>query len=94
MTETQLKNSVKKWVSSVGGYSIKISDKFTSGIPDLWICINGRQIWIELKTEKGVVSQIQQWTISQINQAGGKAVVCRSLKEVQDHFGIKSTVKS
>ena len=85
-SETQLKNQVKRWVNAQGGFCLKTSDRFTSGIPDLWVCIHGRGVWIELKTKTGKVSAIQQWTIDQIRGAEGEAVVCHSLDEVKTVF--------
>lgn len=86
MTETQLKNKVQRWVRAQGGFAMKISDRFSAGIPDMWICIDEMSAWIELKTATGKVSRIQQWTIDQINAVGGNAFVCRSLEEVKNVF--------
>lgn len=38
----------------------------------------------ELKTEKGVVSKIQEATIARIRKAGGTAEVIRSVDELRD----------
>lgn len=84
--ETSLKRRVLSALKTQhpGSVVFKIADKFTAGIPDLIIVINGRVIWIELKTPKGKVSNIQQYTIDKINSAGGRAYICRSVDEVMN----------
>jgi hypothetical protein len=58
----------KRWG---GGWMTK------SGLPDLHICIHGKSIDVELKSETGRVSAMQKLMIDQINDAGGKALVLR-----------------
>jgi hypothetical protein len=84
MTETQLKNQVRTAVRNLypGAFIWKIHDNFTAGIPDLLIIIQGVHIFIELKTPKGKVEPIQEWTLYKIKEAGGCTFVCRSKKEV------------
>ena len=54
MTETQLKNKVIAWIKKEypGAWIYKTSDRFTKGIPDILIIINGRLFAIELKVGK------------------------------------------
>jgi len=85
MTESQLTRQVMKYLRSLQGtFALKIADKFTAGIPDIYLLYRGRSVWIELKTEKGKISKLQEWTINMIHQAGGEVYICRSLKEVKD----------
>jgi hypothetical protein len=53
------------------------------GLPDLLVIANGRHIFIELKAPGGKLSKLQQHTIAQINAAGGRAVVCRTIEAVE-----------
>ena len=64
---------------------VKISDRFISGIPDIFVCHQGRFMAFELKSGKGVVSKIQQATIRNIRKAGGFAEVIRSLEELKNY---------
>lgn len=60
----------------VGYYEKRWGGMFTkSGLPDLHICIHGRSIEVELKAEKGRVSDIQRFMMNQINVAGGNAIL-------------------
>lgn len=84
MQEKELKEKVQKELKKrfPGGWLWKISDQWRSGVPDILFIWHGVNIFFELKTEKGVVSKIQEYTIRKINAAGGNAYVCRSVDEV------------
>lgn len=45
------------------------------GVPDLLMCANGKFIAIEVKTETGKLSKMQEIEINKIRKAGGMAVV-------------------
>ena len=62
----------------------KSADKFTAGIPDLIICLNGLFYAIELKVGSNKPTPIQEVVIRKIQNAGGRAAVCRSLDEVKE----------
>ena len=61
----------------------------TPGVPDIIGCFKGRLIGIEIKSEKGVVSEYQKEFIENINRAGGLAFVARSLEDVIEGLGIQ-----
>ncbi|MCB0421157.1 MAG: VRR-NUC domain-containing protein [Bdellovibrionales bacterium] len=55
-------------------YSHKVSDRFSSGVPDYFVIINGYHLWIELKASGEKPRPIQNHTMARINEAGGRAV--------------------
>lgn len=55
----------------------------TAGIPDIIACINGRFFGFEVKTATGKTTGLQDAAIRMINEAGGTAVVVRSVAEVK-----------
>lgn len=55
----------------------------TAGLPDIICCYKGRFIAFEVKNAKGKVTELQKWTMGQINSAGGAAMVVRSVDEVK-----------
>lgn len=85
MDEATLKNNVLKMIRKEfpGAWVYHPSDKWRKGIPDLLILHNGKYLWIELKTEKGIVSKIQRKTMLAICKSGGKTCVCRSVSHVR-----------
>ena len=82
--EDKLKRKCGKWLKEnpdENRWHYAATDKYYSGIPDFIFCIQGLFVSIELKTPKGVVSKIQNWTLDQIVRAGGKGLVIRSFEE-------------
>ena len=100
MTETQLKVAVKAMIKKEFNFhGWKISDKFTSGIPDLIGCLkcdkgHGHFVALELKTLIGRVSRLQLYEIDQILKAGGRAGIAKSLEEAREFFKEASVCKN
>lgn len=88
MTETQLTRNIVKalyklrsdglpfWCFKVLGHPGQ-----KPGVPDLCCVVNGRSVFLEVKTEKGVVSPRQTYEMKGIQAARGVAVVVRSVEE-------------
>ncbi len=55
----------------------------TAGIPDIIICYRGRFIGLECKVGKNKPTMLQSLTIRRILQAGGYAMIVRTVKEVK-----------
>ena len=55
----------------------------TAGIPDVICCHKGLFIAFEVKTDTGKATLLQEITLRRITEAGGKAVLVRSLDEVK-----------
>ena len=55
----------------------------TAGIPDIIVCYRGRFIGLECKVGKNKPTVLQAVTIRPIIQAGGYAVVVRTVEEVR-----------
>lgn len=56
----------------------------TSGIPDIIVCIDGRFIALEVKTQKGKTTPLQNAAIRKIHSSGGFVFVVRSVKEAKN----------
>lgn len=56
----------------------------TSGIPDIIVCIDGRFIALEVKTQKGKATPLQNAAIRKIRSSGGFAFVVRSVEEAKN----------
>ena len=85
ISETNLKNQVIDFLRQnyPSAWFYKSADRFTSGIPDLILCIEGKFYAIELKVGGNNPTPIQEFVIRKIQGAGGRVVVCRSLNEVK-----------
>ena len=56
----------------------------TAGIPDIICCLEGRFYGFEVKTQDGKPTELQKSTIRKIRNAGGTALVVRSVDEVKE----------
>ncbi len=85
LSETKLKSQVidllRREYPSAWFY--KSADRWTSGIPDLILCVEERLYAIELKVGRNKPTPIQEFVIKRIQAAGGRAAVCWSLDEVK-----------
>jgi len=70
MTEDQLLDAIRSYARLMGWLTYHVHDSRRSepGFPDL-VCIRGNTAWaLELKTEKGRITEDQELWISAINQ--------------------------
>ena len=77
---TAIPNST--YTESFAAKAKNIHDGLRRGLPDLFIILNKKCFFIEMKSKKGVVSLFQKKWIDSINQSTGvKAYVCYSSEE-------------
>ena len=86
MTEAELVRSIQRYLKTLprcffwkehgGMYG-------TAGIPDIIACVDGWFFGFEVKTQTGRPTALQQATIRRINDAGGTALVVRSVADVK-----------
>lgn len=69
MTEQQIQKKIIDRYESLGWYVIKLIKTNKNGIPDL-ICLkeNEKPLFIEVKTEKGVLSKLQEYRIKELTE--------------------------
>jgi len=60
----------------------KVSDRFTSGVPDIVGVYMGRFFAIELKKPGKKASLLQAWTLKNIEEAGGKTLSTSKIEDV------------
>lgn len=60
---------------------IKVSQMYGSGAPDVLMCVKGRFLAAELKSEKGVATDLQEKNLKEIGEAGGSHAIIRSEDE-------------
>jgi Holliday junction resolvase len=80
MTEAQLQKKVEAFLRSQGLWFVKYwgGGQFTKvGVPDILACVNGQFVAIELKTETGRLSKLQEYNLAKIKESGGQALVLR-----------------
>ena len=85
MTESQLKSKVKKMIREEfpDVWAQKICDRYTSALPDMFLCCWGIFVAIELKTPIGRLAPLQDYVLKCIRKAGGIAGVARNVEEAR-----------
>jgi len=69
MTEKQIEARMVKSIKERGGLCYKFTSPGNSGVPDrIIITTEGRTIFVELKTERGVLSKLQQYQITRMQK--------------------------
>ncbi len=79
ISEKQFENKIKKFLTDKKVWFVKFfaNRNTKSGIPDLLVCIGGRFLGIEVKSEIGQPSELQVYNVEKIREAGGLAIVLR-----------------
>jgi len=57
-----------------------------AGTPDLLCCFKGKFLAIEIKRPKGKLTTPQQQALQKIENAGGLALVARSIEDVKNYL--------
>lgn len=92
--ESILQNKILAFLKEeVGGHWIKIhgSSYQSKGEPDIIGVYDGTFYAFEIKREdgKGIVSELQQYKIKRINDAGGVGMIVDSLDTIKKLFNVK-----
>lgn len=77
MTEQQIQNKKIKQLESDGWYVIKLIKTNKNGIPDLIAVKPNDVLFVEVKTNKGRLSKLQEFRIDELEKKGFKVLVLR-----------------
>ena len=83
MKESFIQKKILDYLDAKGCYTVKITSANKTGVADIICCYHGRFVALEVKTDKGVVSEMQQFQISEVLKSGGNSEVVRSVEEVR-----------
>ena len=87
-TEQRIQTEIIKFLESQGAYCVKTMVTNSMGVPDVLVSLDGRFIGVEVKTDKGVVSKMQEYHINKIKVSGGHAFVARSVDDVKKELNL------
>ena len=82
MRESELQKKIVDRLNRHGWSCIKLIQTNMNGIPDLMCIRKGTVMFLEVKTETGVVAPLQQKRIDDLNKHGVFAKVVRSLEDI------------
>lgn len=83
MKESAIQTKILNWLKDNGYYTVKTIICSKNGVPDILACSpTGQFVAIEVKTEKGKTSKLQDYNLECIAKNSGIAIVARSLDDV------------
>jgi len=87
--ESTIKDSILKWLRAQNFYATKTHGEAMQerGLPDIFACVYGLFVAIEVKQPGMSATPIQQYHLGQISTAGGLSWVVDSLQDVVDRVG-------
>jgi len=85
MREAAIQAKILENLRRDGAFAVKVDAKHYAGTPDVVTSWNGHTFFIETKTIKGELSQIQKYRHNVIQSNGGLVVVPRSWEEVEEY---------
>lgn len=85
LTETDIQNQIREKLRWAGWFVIRHQQGLGchKGLSDLTALKNGRTVYIEVKTPRGVLSEYQEEFRLQIESHGGTYIVARSVDDIE-----------
>lgn len=85
MIEKEVEKFLVREVKKIGGISFKFISPGNAGVPDRIVILpNGRVVFVELKTDKGKLTKLQEVQIKKISDLGADARVLRGIEGVKE----------
>lgn len=85
MLEKEVEKFLVRQVKKVGGVSFKFISPGNAGVPDRIVILpNGKVLFVELKTDKGKLTKLQEVQIKKISDLGADVRVLRGIEGVKE----------
>lgn len=82
MKESEIQSKIRDKLTKSGWLVIKLEKTSWNGIPDLMCIRKGNVIFLEVKTESGIIAPLQEHRIKTLNAIGCFARVVRCVEDV------------
>lgn len=82
MRESELQTKIKQRLEKHGWLVVKLISTNWNGIPDLLCMRKGVSMFLEVKTDTGILAQLQEHRIKTLNSIGIHSRVVRSLEDI------------
>lgn len=87
MLEKDIEKLFRDEIKKAGGKAYKFTSPGNDGVPDRVVMLpGGRIVFVELKTDTGKLSKLQELRCRQIAELGQTVRVLHGLSEVRDFF--------
>ena len=81
--ESKLLETVTEWLNYQPDLkALRICDRYAKGYSDIFVCLNGQFVVIELKDDTGTMSKHQEEFIKDMKAVGAIGAECRTLRQV------------
>ena len=85
MLEKEVEKFLVRQVKKLGGISFKFISPGNAGVPDRIVILpTGKVLFVELKTDKGKLTKLQEVQIKKISDLGADVRVLRGIEEVKE----------
>ena len=85
MLEKEVEKFLVREVKKLGGISFKFISPGNAGVPDRIVILpSGKVVFVELKTDKGKLTKLQEVQIKKISDLGADARVLRGIEGVKE----------
>lgn len=93
MLEKEVEKFLVREVKKIGGISFKFISPGNAGVPDRIVILpTGKVVFVELKTDRGKLTKLQEVQIKKISDLGADARVLRGIEGVKEFINeIQST---
>ena len=81
-SEQVIQHEIINFLRSRDYFVTKLIATTTNGIPDLLAVKNGNALFVEVKSEKGILSELQKFRIDELNEYA-VAIMARSVADVE-----------
>lgn len=82
MKESFIQSKIIKDLEAAGWMVVKLIQTNKNGIPDLLCLKNKETVFIEVKSEKGIVSELQKYRHRQLAQQNFLTIIAYSTKDI------------
>lgn len=93
MLEKEVEKYLVREVKKIGGISFKFISPGNAGVPDRIVILpTGKVVFVELKTDRGKLTKLQEVQIKKISDLGADTRVLRGIEGVKEFINeIQST---
>jgi hypothetical protein len=84
LKESIIQTKVRQYFERDGWLVVKIIQASKNGWPDLQCHKNGKTVFIETKTENGIVSPLQFYRHEQLMKQGFEVYIIRNINEIHN----------
>lgn len=86
MKESDIQRKIIEYLTKNGYYAVKIIQTNKNGWPDIQAHKDGKTIFIEVKSEKGKVSELQKYRHEELKKNGFQIIITTSQKHLHDEL--------